>query len=147
MATLDTAPLIKVTEIKGIADQFQPDDYVLYKVVWPSNDHVTVLATNRVQNRGELVRCSVLDEGDCTTEATYEETEGWLDVNTPIYSKDGTKRLEILSQADGDDFFDHLVLTDTENKTSKKLTHGRFVVTNIFGWDESNQLMYVVMNN
>jgi hypothetical protein len=48
-----------------------------------------------------------------------------------------------LPQPEGDDYFDHLVLTDVESGTTKRLTQGPFYVLSVFGWDEPNNLMLV----
>lgn len=59
----------------------------------------------------------------------------------PRYSKDGKIRLEILPQPVGDDYFDHLVLTDIEKSTVTRLTFGRLTVTAIYGWNQEAGLM------
>lgn len=59
----------------------------------------------------------------------------------PRYSKDGKSRLEILPQPVGDDFFDHIVLTDIENGTKIQLTDGRLTVTSIYGWNQEEGIM------
>lgn len=129
-------------EIEAIPAEFLPADYVLYDMTWVTDDIVVVMSTNRVQNKGRLVRC-LADGSSCTVEATYEEENGWLDANIPNYYQDGTLRLEILPREVGNDHFSHLVLTNISSGEVKNLTTGRFVVTNIFGWDESKNIMLV----
>lgn len=127
--------------ISTINDRFQTDDFVFYDITWPNDEEIAIISTNRVQNESSLVRCNVL--GSCQQEAEYREDKGWLDTAIPIYNKEGTQRIEILSQPQGDDFYNHLVLTDVAKQASTRLTEGEFTVTRIFGWDEDNGLMLV----
>jgi dipeptidyl-peptidase-4 len=128
-------------EFKPIPEStLQAEDYVLYDIVWLTNDELALMYTNRVQNQAELVRCNT--DATCKPEASYKEEKGWLEPHIPKYNKAGTQRLEILPQPEGDDYFDHLVLTDVESGTTKRLTQGPFYVLSVFGWDEPNNLIY-----
>ncbi|XP_044266873.1 venom dipeptidyl peptidase 4-like isoform X2 [Tribolium madens] len=95
----------------------EKDDYVLYDMVWVTNDELAVIYSNRVQNKAHLVRCTKEAKCKSVPEATYEE-------------KNGT------------DEFDHLVLTDVASGNAKRLTKGPFYVTTVDGWDEANSLIY-----
>lgn len=47
-------------EIDVIPSNYLPADYVLFDVTWPTNDEVSAIVTNRVQNSARLRRCSIL---------------------------------------------------------------------------------------
>lgn len=73
------------------------------------------------------------------------ETSGWVDLfKPPIFSKDGSKMLVILSQNQGNNLGSYRHLTMLERKVdaeAQPLTSGRFVVTEILGWNENNDLV------
>lgn len=48
------------SEIDVIPSNYLPADYVLFDVTWPTNDEVSAIVTNRVQNSARLRRCSIL---------------------------------------------------------------------------------------
>lgn len=73
----------------------------------------------------------------------YEITEpkGWVDQYTPPkFSADGRNFLIILPVEQSPEVgnFKHLVLYDRNTKTSRALSSGRWEVTEILGWDETN---------
>lgn len=76
---------------------------------------------------------------------SYSQSNGWLSPAIPEYNENGTARLEILPQAYEDDYFEHLVLTDVATNTPKQLTSGNRVVSSIYGWDEDNNVVYVIL--
>lgn len=62
----------------------------------------------------------------------------------PLFSKDGTKMLLIMSHDQGSNVgsFRHITMIDHKpNGQVSALTHGKFVVTEILTWDEEKQLM------
>ncbi|XP_019867181.1 venom dipeptidyl peptidase 4 isoform X2 [Aethina tumida] len=135
---LESSTLIK----PAIEPENEEDDYILYDVTWVSDTEVALISTNRVQNKSVTTRCKL--DGKCEQEddEIHKSENGWLDPEIPEYSIDGSKKIEILPQSEGNDFFDHLVLTDIAKKTSKRLTKGRRVVTDIYGWDEDSDTIY-----
>ncbi|EFA04427.1 venom dipeptidyl peptidase 4 [Tribolium castaneum] len=129
--------------IRAIPESWhQNDDYVLYDMVWVTNDEFAVIYSNRVQNKAQLVRCNKDAKCNSVPEATYEEKNGWLEIHIPYYNKAGSQRIEILPQPEGTDEFDHLVLTDVATGNAKRLTKGPFYVTAVDGWDEANNNIY-----
>ncbi|XP_060517123.1 venom dipeptidyl peptidase 4-like isoform X2 [Cylas formicarius] len=116
------------------------NDYVLYDLSWVSASEVAMISTNRIQNESVIIRCKL--DGSCAEETSYQQKNGWLRPKIPKYSADGTRRLEILPQPEGDDYFDHLVSTNVGNNNQIRLTHGHRVVTVIYGWDEVSGLIY-----
>lgn len=115
------------------------NDFILYDVTWISDKDISLIVSNRVQNRATLLACSL--NGTCIEEAHYAEVNGWLDPLIPKFTKDGAKRLEILPQQEGADRFDHIVLTDRGTNVSERLTFGPRIVNTIYGFNEDAGLM------
>lgn len=62
----------------------------------------------------------------------------------PLFSKDGTKMLLIMSHDQGGDLeaFRHVTIIDHKpHGQVTALTHGKFVVIDILSWDEEKQLV------
>ncbi|XP_030761347.1 venom dipeptidyl peptidase 4 [Sitophilus oryzae] len=116
------------------------NDYVLYGLSWVSNTEAVLVSTNRIQNESVVLRCGL--EGSCNQETSYSQSGGWLSPRVPTYNSDGTKRIEILPQSVDDDYFDHLVLSEAATNSQKRLTYGNRVVTTLYGWDQTNNLIY-----
>jgi hypothetical protein len=79
------------------------------------------------------------------------ETAGWLDIVPPTSDDLGGRLVTILPQDQGQVFGNYAQLTLLSRNSSvrdplateKPLTFGRSVVTNIYGWDEINDIMWV----
>ncbi|KAJ8918466.1 hypothetical protein NQ315_008163 [Exocentrus adspersus] len=127
-------------QLPSSIDNKNTNDYVLYDLTWVSSTDIAMISTNRIQNESITIRCTL--DGSCGEEDSYTEDKGWLSPAIPRYNKDGTKKLEILPQPEGDDKFFHLVLTDIATSNKTRLTHGRRVVTSLYGWDEDKGLIY-----
>jgi hypothetical protein len=77
------------------------------------------------------------------------ETAGWLDVVPPISDDAGRRLVTVLPQDQGQVFGNYAQLTLLYRNpsvrdplaTERPLTFGRSVVTNIYGWDEINDVM------
>ncbi len=71
------------------------------------------------------------------------EPHGWVDLySPPKFSADGQQYLVVLPVDQGDELgnFKHVVLIDRANDRFQPLTQGRWEVTEIFGWDQTNQV-------
>lgn len=73
------------------------------------------------------------------------ETRGWLELLTPpMFSRDGEKMLLIMSHAQGNslDSYRHITLFAKQaNAIPQPLTSGKYVVTEILGWDERKEVV------
>lgn len=49
-------------EIAVIPADYLPANYVLFDVTWPTNNEVSAIVTNRVQNSARLRRCNILTD-------------------------------------------------------------------------------------
>lgn len=77
--------------------------------------------------------------------AHIEEKSGWLDMFTPpLFNKDGTKMLLIMSHDQGGNNGGYRHVTMIERRSNAKpipLSKGKMVVTEILSWDESKDIM------
>ncbi|CAH1108966.1 unnamed protein product [Psylliodes chrysocephalus] len=128
------------------------EEEILSAVEWADNDNIIAIWLNRVQNKSVLTSYNTTSN-PATSKIVKNLVSniGWLDLFTPpIFSKDGSKMVLILSQdQDGtDEGFRHIVMFDTTtvNAPQQALTQGKFVVTSILGWNHENNLIYYLAN-
>ncbi|XP_018402470.1 PREDICTED: venom dipeptidyl peptidase 4-like [Cyphomyrmex costatus] len=78
-------PLSKAVILKAPINEVTSDN-VLYVVSWWNKTHVIATWTNRVQNQSQMTMYSI--QGDAKLVLSDEETEGWLQPNRPIRTRD-----------------------------------------------------------
>ncbi|KAG5896521.1 hypothetical protein JTB14_020494 [Gonioctena quinquepunctata] len=123
---------------------------ILSSVEWANDNSVTAIWMNRVQNQASVVAYDT--SGDTVSPTIVKKLvsqEGWLELFTPpIFSKDGSKFVLILSQDQGGNSgYRHIVMFNTiENAQEMPLTKGKFVVTSILAWEHENNLIYYLAN-
>lgn len=127
------------------------NDPILSAVEWATNDIVSAIWMNRVQNQASITAY------DTTATSTtpvviksLQSTAGWLELFTPPkFSSDGSKLILILSQDQGGDSgsYRHIVLFNREEDAQEQpLTEGTFVVTEILAWNQEDNLIYYLAN-
>nr|XP_023020386.1 venom dipeptidyl peptidase 4 [Leptinotarsa decemlineata] len=123
---------------------------ILSAVEWATNDILTAIWMNRVQNRASIVAYDTSqDSVSSTIIKNLVASDGWLELFTPpIFSKDGSKLVMILSQDQGGNSgYRHVVMLNVvENAQDQPLTKGKFVVTSILAWDHEENLIYYLAN-
>lgn len=119
---------------------------ILASVSFPTDNILSAIWMNRVQNEAHFRMCNVISQ-NCSTALAYKEKNGWVEQFVPpLYSKDGTSFLIILPQEQsnkGD--WRHVVLISNATTNAPKvtaLTSGLFVVAEIVAWDEENHYVY-----
>ncbi|XP_011494919.1 PREDICTED: venom dipeptidyl peptidase 4 isoform X2 [Ceratosolen solmsi marchali] len=119
---------------------------ILAAVSFPTDDLVSAVWMNRIQNEVYFHICNITNQ-NCITALSYKEKNGWVEQFVPpLYCKDGTSFLLILPQKQsnyGD--WRHVILVKNVTSNSPKiiaLTSGLFVVTEILTWDEENHYVY-----
>ncbi|KAK4880204.1 hypothetical protein RN001_008350 [Aquatica leii] len=123
---------------------------ILSAVAWATNDVVSAVWMNRIQNEASIVAYSIGAQASFEIINTIKQPNGWVELFTPPkFSKDGSKFVIIESQdqGNGEGFYRHLTLYDrVANSRGKPLTSGLFVVTEILEWDNTNNLIYYQAN-
>ncbi|XP_018579789.1 venom dipeptidyl peptidase 4 isoform X2 [Anoplophora glabripennis] len=127
------------------------NDPILSTVEWATNDIVSTIWMNRVQNQASITTYDTSASSVTPTVIkSLESTEGWLELFTPPkFSSDGSKLILILSQDQGGDSgsYRHIVLFNREeNAEEQPLTAGTFVVTEILSWNQEDNLIYYLAN-
>lgn len=118
-------------------------DPIISTVSWATNEILVVTWLNRVQNEAFLVS---YDTTSFASASTYQlishikQENGWLEMFTPpVFSKDGSQLLLILSHDQGGDAGSYRHITRynvAANSAGVALTSGKFVVTEILGWND-----------
>lgn len=137
-----TAPKIQLAAPEALRNR----DHYFTTVAWANDKEVFIAWLNRHQNVSHLSFCNV-ETSSCDTERILTEPHGWVDLySPPKFSADGQQYLVVLPVDQGDELgnFKHVVLIDRANDRFQPLTQGRWEVTEIFGWDQTNQVAYVL---
>lgn len=121
---------------------------------WPANDeltHIFHVETQTFINSYCPSRQKTTLINACLQIHQMSETVGWLDVVPPISDDAGRRLVTVLPQDQGQVFGNYAQLTllyrnlsvQDALATERPLTFGRSVVTNVYGWDEINDVMWV----
>ncbi|XP_015112517.1 venom dipeptidyl peptidase 4 isoform X2 [Diachasma alloeum] len=125
--------------------QLANSERILAAVAFPTETIVSATWMNRVQNHAYFHLYDV-ENSVYTTALDYREEHGWVEqYAAPHFSRDGKTFILILpqKQQSDNDYWSHLVMvTNTASRTTRALTSGTFVVTEIVAWDQDNYLVY-----
>ena len=110
---------------------------------------------NRVQNESYTCKCTestTINAWECHIKHEYKQKNGWIPpvtvddkITTRIFNKNGTSvvTIEPIRQKDGRTY-DQLIIIDWITGNVKKLTEGKFVVTQILANDEMLGKFYFI---
>ena len=120
-----------------------PDIYIP-RIIWSKgNNELIVFKMNRLQNKLELLSGKFNNQNNPNSgvniKKIYSETSStYIDIhdNTFFISKD---EFIWTSEKNG---FNHIYLVNYSNNTEKKLTSGKWDVTNIYGFSSKDQTIY-----
>lgn len=115
---------------------------ILSAVTWATENNVSAVWMNRVQNIAKIVSCSARTSL-CLELLSLREPSGWVDLFTPpLFSPDGTKMVLILPYDQGprNGAYRHVSLVQQSRNVA--LTSGKFTVTEILSWDRARNLIY-----
>ncbi|XP_022111974.1 dipeptidyl aminopeptidase-like protein 6 [Acanthaster planci] len=124
-------------------------DYYYQHVVWVNSDIIAVTWLNRPQNYSVLTLCRV-DSGNCQISYEFETPGGWVvDRGAPKFSEgsDQIDYVRILPQREGSHGnYYHVALVTTDQSPGKVtfLTQGRWEVTSIVAYSQSDKLVYYI---
>ena len=111
------------------------EDY-LPRITWTPDNRLCITRMNRHQNQVWLLLAHPTT-GDVTT-LLHEENKYYLDLHEPHFLANGAG-LIWQSEKSG---YNHLYLYDMNGKEKNALTKGNFDVTNFYGVDDKNGLVY-----
>ena len=120
-----------------------PDIYIP-RIIWSKgNNELIVFKMNRLQNKLELLSGKFNNQNNPNSgvniKKIYSETSStYIDIhdNTFFISKD---EFIWTSEKNG---FNHIYLVNYSNNTEKKLTSGKWDVTNVYGFSSKDQTIY-----
>lgn len=113
-------------------------DYYIPRIKWTqSSDKLCIFRMNRHQSDLELLMADA--RSGKTTLLLQETSKTYLDIHDNLtFLKDG-KHFIWTSEMDG---WNHLYLYDMNGKLVRQLTQGPWEVTNFYGIDEKNELLF-----
>ncbi|XP_044001063.1 venom dipeptidyl peptidase 4-like [Aphidius gifuensis] len=137
---------IKLIRIKQ-PNKLAINNTILNDVEFPTENIITINWKNRIQNESYIVAYNIEKSIDKIVFKNYQKN-GWIIENgAPHFINNATEFLIILPQKQIDnDYWNHLAIVKINktdgNTVTNNLTSGRFVVTEIIGWDEKKSLVY-----
>ena len=126
------------TQKKTEVDLGNMDDMYVPRIKWTQDDDMLcVFKMNRHQNELELF---LADANDGSAKVMFKETNKYfIDITDNLnFLKDG-KHFVWTSEMDG---YNHIYLYDMNGKLKKQITKGAYDVTDFYGVDEKNQMVY-----
>lgn len=117
-------------------------DHLITSVSWATNNDLIAVFMNRVQNIGEINKCTTNGAANpCVEAAKLDVQGGWIEFFTaPFYNKDGNNLIYIGSSND----YRHVLSLDLNSLTVTPRTSGKFVVTEILSFNkEQNVILFI----
>ncbi|ODM94098.1 Venom dipeptidyl peptidase 4 [Orchesella cincta] len=124
------------------SDTIFEDLHLLGTALWANDSTLVVATLNRVQTSSHWHLCNADDNGRCKKIHTYKPENGWVDMNTPKESSDGTEFIFVRSQPQNSGKSYKHVVKFNANGESTVITSGSLSVENILGWDTSSRTIY-----
>ena len=123
-------------------DTGQDVDQYIPRIQWaPKGDQLLIERMNRLQNKLELLRA---EPGSGKTTVILTDTDScWVDIVDEIVFLNDDKRFLWPSERDG---YRHIYLYNLDGQMLGQLTHGKWVVRQIYGVDDARRLVYFSAN-
>ncbi|MDR0844019.1 MAG: S9 family peptidase [Tannerella sp.] len=117
-----------------------PKEKYLTNIAWsPDGESIYIAELNREQNEYHLVRYNA-STGEREAELFTESNERYVEPQTPaLFLPNDPTRFIWQSQRDG---YNHLYLYDINGKLLKQLTSGKWIVSNVQGFDEKGANLF-----
>lgn len=118
-------------------------DHLITSVAWATDNDLIAVFMNRVQNKGEITKCSTDATPICEEVYKLDVEGGWVDFfHAPLFSKDGNSMIFIWSH----DGYRHVTSVDLKTKELKARTSGKFVVTEILAYNQQHDIVIFTAN-
>ena len=118
-----------------------PKEKYLTNITWsPDEKFIYIAELNREQNEMQLVRYSA-ETGNKDTVLFTETDERYVEPqHSPLFLPGQSDKFIWQSERDG---YNHLYLYNTSGKLLKQLTSGKWVVTDILGFDKNGNTVFI----
>lgn len=115
-----------------------PEYEYLPRIKWANANQVIIYSTNRLQNDLRLTSISFNGETQTSSSLFQETAPCYLEINDHMqFLSDGS--FIWVSEKDG---FNHIYRYDKSGKLINQITKGNWDVTDVYGVDEKNKLIY-----
>lgn len=130
----------------AVPEKFQTShvDHLITSVSWATNNDLIAVFMNRVQNKGEIRKCSISNgQPDCREARNLDVDGGWVEFFTaPFYNKDGNSMIYIGSS----NGYHHVLALNLNSFVMTPRTSGKFVVTEILGINKEENVIFFTAN-
>lgn len=142
LSAVTTAASVNLHEIptpsKFLNDKL---DHLITSVSWATNDNLIAVYMNRVQNQGEIIKCTTPETTpSCSRALDLDVTGGWVEFFTaPFFNKDGS----VMTFIGSNEGYRHVQTLDLNSLVKAPRTSGKFVVTEILHFNkEENAIIF-----
>lgn len=121
------------------------DDIYIPRIKWTKNsDVLSVQRMNRLQNKVEILTGKFTSDrpnniGVSTKVIYTEESETYIDIHDNLTFIENEQSFLWTSEKDG---YNHIYLIDSENNKETQITKGSWEVTQVYGYDEKERIIY-----
>ncbi|XP_043666745.1 inactive dipeptidyl peptidase 10 isoform X1 [Vespula pensylvanica] len=122
-------------------------DHYFTTASWVSLTEVCISWLTRAQNFSVVTICKSPMWHCQEIQRITSDGHGWVDTppEAPLFSANGTSYISISPMLEGPaGYFKHIVWVNVLRKQVVPLTHGRFEVVKILGWDKVNDIIYFI---
>ena len=129
-----------------VPEKFQTSlkDHLITSVSWATNNDLIAVFMNRVQNKGEIRKCSISNgQADCREAHNLDVDGGWIEFSTaPLYNKEGNSLIYIGSS----NGYRHILALNLNSFVQTPRTSGSFVVTEILAINKEENVIFFTAN-
>ncbi|KAI4494363.1 hypothetical protein M0802_009046 [Mischocyttarus mexicanus] len=139
--------VVEEMHIPWFGEENRALDHYFTTASWVSLTEVCISWLTRTQNLSVVTICKSPMWHCQEIQRINSDEHGWVDTppEAPLFSANGTSYISISPISDGHaGSFKHIVLVNVLRKTQTSLTHGRFEVVKILGWNKVNNTIYFI---
>lgn len=131
----------------AVPDKFKTSqlDHLITSVSWATDNDLVAVFMNRVQNKGEIRKCTIpaSGEAECKEARDLDVSGGWVEFFTaPFYNNDGSAMVYIGSSNE----YRHVLSLDLNSLVLTPRTAGNFVVTEIITLNKEHNVIIFTAN-
>lgn len=120
-------------------------DHLITSVSWATKDDLIAVYMNRVQNQGDVIKCSTTSaQSNCESVLNLDVTGGWVEFfNAPLFNKEGNAMV-FIGSSEG---YRHVISLSLNTPfTRSPRTSGKFVVSEILAYNTEQNVIIFTAN-